>query len=348
MMWQRFLRNIFSHAAEVTWRGLFASLVVYALVSYLFMLWAGEGDLTSSGNRFFYWLIVTASTVGYGDYSPSTTKGEWLVVLWVIPVGIGLFAATIGKVSALIIDRWQAKLNGEITVSQAHHTVIIGFNNNTRNLIEQIRQERGSHHPVVLVATENEVTKNPLPDKIDFVKIDNYTHRDFVNRANISEADDIIIDIEDDNATNVVCLFCGRAARDDADITATVASEDIAQLIEQLSPNINIIPDLGKEVLVKAAIDPGSEEVIRRLIDIRYGQTQFSVAYEGEKNLEARSIANKLRDQFSATLIAYKLTGSSNPTLNPANDVVIEPGARLYYIASQRIKTEELHRCLDS
>ena len=72
----------------------------YIFSCYLLMLVAGEYELIKLEN-FVYWLIVTASTVGYGDLSPTTVLGKVFVSLWVIPLGLSLFAFVLAKAGFL-------------------------------------------------------------------------------------------------------------------------------------------------------------------------------------------------------------------------------------------------------
>ncbi|MCV5755639.1 potassium channel family protein, partial [Escherichia coli] len=72
---------------------------LYVSLSWWLLVLAGETALTDSFANFIYYLMVTASTVGYGDHSPVTDMGKWVVVLFVIPGGLSLFAALLGRVA---------------------------------------------------------------------------------------------------------------------------------------------------------------------------------------------------------------------------------------------------------
>jgi len=60
----------------------------------------GHNQNISSIGDAFWWSIVTATTVGYGDISPSTTEGRLIaIVLMLVGIGfIGVFTATIASV----------------------------------------------------------------------------------------------------------------------------------------------------------------------------------------------------------------------------------------------------------
>ena len=78
-------------------------LMGYAVISYLLLAWAGEAELIRAEN-FFYYLMVSGSTVGYGDYGPSTPLGKLAVSLWVIPAGISMFALILTRIGFYLTE----------------------------------------------------------------------------------------------------------------------------------------------------------------------------------------------------------------------------------------------------
>lgn len=97
-----------SHLFKLSNRSLLIFSGLYVSLSWWLLVLAGETALTDSFANFIYYLMVTASTVGYGDHSPVTDLGKWVVVLFVIPGGLSLFAALLGRVAGAAMDYWRA------------------------------------------------------------------------------------------------------------------------------------------------------------------------------------------------------------------------------------------------
>lgn len=77
-------------------------LISYALLSWLGLSYANEPQLTDNLSSFFYYIVTTSSTVGYGDLSPTTDYGRLFSALFIIPCGVGLFALSVGRAAVFL------------------------------------------------------------------------------------------------------------------------------------------------------------------------------------------------------------------------------------------------------
>ena len=84
--WTHIRKLMLRYFSESRWYTIVTITFIYGLLAWLMLSAAGEEALTSHAD-FFYWMAVTASTVGYGDLSPVTPAGKIIVSLYVIPVG---------------------------------------------------------------------------------------------------------------------------------------------------------------------------------------------------------------------------------------------------------------------
>jgi len=328
-------------AAFVLPANLFASLAVllfYLVSSYGLLLWAGEDALVSAGN-FLYWIMVTASTVGYGDLSPATTMGKYVVSFWVIPLGLSLFALTITKVGMSLSDYLLKSRKGLNVLNNEQHCVIIGWNGSrTLRLIELLRAKTNAEKSNIVLCVD-EPMENPLPSLIDFVTVESFSHSESMSRTNLARAKTIIIDTPLDDVTLTTALFC-RKMSPDSHKTAYFQDEQVGELLLEHCPNIEIIPSVSVEMLAKSTIDPGSSLLHKQLLDATDGMTQYSIVYPQQQSCDFGSLFTDFKHKHSATLIGIKTVDKAHIDLNPALESLVNADDVLYYIAEKRLMND--------
>ncbi|UZE97350.1 potassium channel family protein [Alkalimarinus alittae] len=328
---------IFTHFLELKWQGLALSVFFYVCISYLLLHLAGEDALTSFPD-FPYWLIITASTVGYGDLSPSTTLGKLTVSIFVVPFGLSLFALFIGRVAAYASFQWRKGVKGLKNLDYSNHILVIGWNEKrTIHLIKLLlREQSGAEEERKIALCTKADIENPLPNDIGFVKVESYSDNEHMQRAGIDSASSIIIDTPEDDITMTTALFC-NSRNPNAHMIAYFQDDHLSQLLKVHCPNIECAPSVDVELIVKAAMYPGSSELHHDLLNVEDGMTQYAITYpKSSQSVSIRDIFIAFKEKHDATIIAIAETGSK-PELNPSFNKTLHGGATIYYIADERI-----------
>ena len=107
----RLAKLLYVRVVGLTWDIVFFMTAFHFAVSWI-LIDSVSGENISSGDIFWYFYITTATTVGYGDYSPTTEAGRLITVLWIMPGGIALFTTVIAKVIQFISNRWRKGMRG--------------------------------------------------------------------------------------------------------------------------------------------------------------------------------------------------------------------------------------------
>lgn len=317
-------------------------LLCYVLISYGLLFYAGEKDLVSSEN-FFYWLIVTSSTVGYGDLSPTTPMGKLAVSLWVIPVGLSLFALLLTRAGFYLSALTLMGKKGFRMIRIENHCVIIGWNAaRTLRLIDLLLSRAGAEREQIVLCVTEEM-ENPMPGQIDFVHAESFSHHDSMARASLASASRVIIDTPLDDVTLTTALYCDKVSPN-SHKTAYFQDDDVGDLLHSHCPNIEIIPSVSVEMLARSSMDPGSALLHKQLLDNTYGMTQYSLAYEGSGALRFEHVFMHFKTKLDATVIGVKRNDSEFIDLNPGMGSEVNPGDFLYYIAASRVDSS---RCFD-
>ncbi|KHD24863.1 potassium channel protein [Vibrio caribbeanicus] len=323
-----------SHVFHLSNRNLIILSLVYVALSWVMLKLAGEQALTQDIATFVYYLMVTASTVGYGDLSPSSNLGKWIVVLFVIPGGLSLFAALLGRVASGAIEYWRAGILGKRRVRVENHILLLGWNNaRTIHLIRMLQHEEEGKRPIVLCSRSD--IENPLPGEIQFVKVTSYTDSQQMEMAHVEGASCIIVDNLEDDITLSASLYCANI-NPDAHLLAYFKDEALGHLLSQHCPKAECIPAVGAEMLAKAAVDPGSSALHQELLASTRGMTQYSTIYpQDQSTAKVEEVFSFIKKHYQATLIAFDV--GQGIELNPDLDRSIPAGSKLFYIADERI-----------
>lgn len=335
------LRKIFlRHFSQMRWHTIVLALFIYGLSSWALLYWAGETSLKNPTD-FIYWMVVTGSTVGYGDFSPATEAGKYVVALYVIPVGLSIFAFVLGRAAAWVSGHWQKRAKGLRAVDLDNHILLIGWNGErTMHLLKLLMRERElaqEQQPIVLCVKVD--MDNPLPDQIEFVKVSSFNKDEDMDKASVADAAVIIVDNPLDDLTMTTALYASHR-NPDSHILAYFQDESLVKLLTQHCPNVECMPSVAVEMLAKSAFDPGSSSLHFDLLSVEEGQAQFSVKVpEQAPPLKADIVFIQFKKKHNATVIG--MAKHSTPgaiELNPALETAISPGDKIYYIADKRIK----------
>ena len=327
------------HFIEMRWQGVLLAIVTYIVSSWFFLHLSGEEAITDQIN-FFYWLIVTASTVGYGDLSPTSTAGKYVTVLYIIPIGLGLFALTVGRIAGFMSYQWRKGVKGLKKLNVEEHILIVGWDEKrSPHLIKLLMREQAmSSEPKKIVLAVVDDMVNPLPEEVGFIKARSFNDDECMDRACIEQASCIIVDNPSDSITMTAALYA-YSRNPKAHIIAYFQDENLGQLLKTHCPTVEYTPSVSVEMLAKAAMDPGSSILHHQLLNVEDGMTQYSVIYpEGETESKISAMFNVFKQHYDAILIGISEVGEQSININPSFDYVVKPGSKLFYIADERIE----------
>ncbi|PMJ89802.1 ion channel [Vibrio sp. 10N.261.55.A7] len=334
-LWLHLRKWLNASLFKINNRNLVILLLLYVVVSWLLFIIAGEHALTESFTTFIYYLMVTASTVGYGDLSPQSDMGKWAVVLFIIPGGLSLFAALLGRAAGSAIEYWRAGILGKRRMRVENHILLLGWNGQrTMHLIRMLQHEEHGKRPIILCSRSD--IENPLPGEIGFVRVTSYTDALEMKKVNLDKASCIIVDNLEDDVTLSAALYSANT-NPQAHLLAYFKDEALSDLLSQHCPNAECIPAVGAEMLAKAAVDPGSSVLHQELLASTRGMTQYSTHYPKDKDeTKVSEVFSFMKKNHDATLIAMDI--GNGIELNPQLERDIPAGAQLFYIADERIE----------
>ena len=204
---------------------LVGSVVGNALTFYYFDRGA-HPDLTVPDA--FWYSVISITTIGYGDFSATTTGARIGTAIFIVVLGLSAFTAAIGLGVDWVLERHDRERAGMGRVVVRNHVLIVNFPNErrVRQIVEEFLRDAG-HRDDELVVVTDQIDSMPFQEpNVSFVRggpLEEETYR----RANAKEARQAIV------------LSTGY---DDPNSDSVVAS--IASILEHLNPRISTVAEV--------------------------------------------------------------------------------------------------------
>jgi voltage-gated potassium channel len=283
-----------------------------------------------------WWAIITASTVGYGDFYPVSTLGRITGILLLL-IGTGFLSSYFIHLSAATVTKQNAYVEGRVGYKGNGHLIIIGWNERSRSIIKSLIEANLS---VILV--DDSLGSNPIKDdNVHFIR----------GRAN---KDETLLNAGIQTARKVIITSDQNLDELHADMNTILAllaikglNPDIRCIAEiQTSEQINNARRAGADELIPANAltsavllnSIASAEVVSPLLDLLGELNGKRLAYiEAEpavidKNFQdASSYLLKERN-----LILIGLKKGDDITVNPQNNIQIKYDDQLLIISNNQ------------
>ncbi len=332
------LKTLYSHLARLSWDALLILAALHVLVAYFVLRVFESGEITE-GVAFWYYYVATSTTIGYGDITPKTSGGRIFATLWIMPGGIMLFTVSIAKFLQFVSNRWRKRMRGEADYSELKgHVIILGWQGlRTQQMIKEIVADAGAGGREIVLCTTKEI-ENPMPEVVKFIRDKALSDAAMHRRAGSAGAAVIITLGHDDNDTLAASLAAASLSKR-AHIVAHFEQQSFADLLTAHCPRAEVMVSLSVELMVRAALDPGSSLVHRDLLSVVGGQNQFSLRVPAEATPTSYGhLMMMLKEVHNVTLIALADDAYGN-SLHPnaSMNAQVIPGAVLYYIAARRL-----------
>ncbi len=292
-----------------------------------------------------WWSVVTLTTVGYGDISPTTAGGRIVAVVLMF-FGIGLLGMLSGKLATIMISKRIRENKGMGTTNLQDHTILCEWNHRSRAVLKEMRAVPETENtPIVLIA---DIDEKPVDDANLFF-VGGAVNEETLQKANLEKAATIII-LGDDNLE--------PTARDAKVVLTTLTIEtlcpqvySVVELVDQSNEQhcrranadeIIIGSELSSHLLASAARDHGISTVVSELLSSRYGNDLFLVSLP--EKLIGKTFLDGLvtmKKEEQATLLGIQKGTKGELITNPEAQHLLARGDYLIIISQKRPHIKE-------
>jgi len=218
-------------------------------------------------NKAVYMSVVTMSTVGFGDFTPTTPEAR-LFIVSIILLSITVFSAAVGAtlLPAVIQKIEQITSGRHSRLTRKDHYIIVGFSTLSSNTFRELVNRK---KPVTVILREKP-TSTQFPDMDIDIVIGDGSDLETLRKAGAEQAKAILALLNDDSE-NAFVVLAAKELNVKARTVAAVNDSKNLNRIRRVHPDMIIAPQvLGGELLTSMLT--GERIDLENLMDRILGQ----------------------------------------------------------------------------
>jgi len=316
-------------------------LLVYLII--LYVLYVVETSHPGSNINSFvsaiWYSIVTLTTVGYGDYYPVTGAGRLISLIFILG-SMGILGYLISQLNYKIQKYMEAKKYGFGGIKTKGHTIIFGLNKFSAQVMDEII----SVGKQIVIVCNDKSELDILYDKyhnqknlfLFYCEYDNYDH---LNKINIETAECIYVSFLDDSESLVHILNIQSKFKNNK-IIVNLNKPFLKETFRNAGVLFSISQEeIASKLIASYIFEPHAAEITEDLMASTDAQGKVDI--QEYAIVEGNPFINKtyqesfllLKQKYNSVLLGLYKKTSKTLFKNPENDMEIELGDRLIFLA---------------
>jgi len=260
--------------------GLGIAIFLFALMLGILAVERGTNRNLASLFDALWYVLVTITTIGYGDITPTTVPGR-LIAMIIMIGGIVVFGTVSGKIASMLFEHQQRKDRGLLTMNRKKgHFIICGWQEGMDEILDGILGANLDLYPsdIVLVNSAPQESLEAILHArrfqgINFVSGD-FSEEETLTRANVLEARRILIlsdysrqfsAMERDSRTVLAVLLVKKLNRA-LYVTAELLDEHFRKHLEsEHCDEIILTRTYEQRLVISASTGTGMSHVLEKL-----------------------------------------------------------------------------------
>jgi len=282
--WRNFSKLILKNRIAI-------QLLKYALIIFLVIFLGALGvlliEFRGEGYNFydaFWWALVTFTTVGFGDLYPITFWGRFIAMI-VILLSLVLLAIFTAFIASSFIDVKLKERRGLSDIKEKKHILICGWNNSSKRILEFLNKMNPKNIPTVVLVNElaeselSAIQNNYSNLNLKFIRGD-FTNRNILNKANVKEANHIIL-LYDESKPNsvpsdertIIAAHNIAYLKTRGKISVQLKEEKYSSTLQRdRIRNVVIYDDVGGDILANSTLNPAVPDFIQETLKYADGK----------------------------------------------------------------------------
>jgi voltage-gated potassium channel len=281
-----------------------------------------------------WWALVTASTVGYGDLVPQSTKGRLLTFILIL-LGGGFVTFYMAKLASTAVESQSHFIQGTLAFKKKNHLIIVGWNQRAREIIGHLNQ-LSTGLSVVLI--DETVKNHPADRPVHFIK-GNASQDRILELANAKEAAMILItadqhlDEKQADMKSILTLLAVKGINPNIySIVEVLTSEQLNNCQRAGADEIIETTSLASLVMMNSLFSRGISSTLFDILNYLEGNKLHYVDVKDKQNYDSFQEASAALVKKNIILLGVKR--GEQLYINPSPSLKIEEGDEYIVISN--------------
>lgn len=304
-------------------------VAVVILLNYL-LVYVESKDPDSSIKTFsgaLWYMVITLTTVGYGDLYPTTPVGKMIGYVFVFG-SLGVLGYLISTLSSKYHTMMEEKKLGFRGTQFQGHVIFIGWNDFSRMVAEEIYHTSKKIAIVTHDKDEIDLIYSQFGKENTFVLFADYNNLDSLEKANVSEASAVFISIPDD-AQVLLYVLDFKTKFPNPQIVVSIENSKLKNTFKEAGVTYAVARnEIASKMVASYMFEPDVANLNNDLISSSRGMVDYDMqeyrvleknAYAGKNYLD---VFIDMKKTHNAVLVGLsrKTNGSWTLMTNPPED----------------------------
>jgi voltage-gated potassium channel len=322
-------------------------LLSLALLNYFLLLAESahaESDIQSYSDTVWY-MIVTLTSVGYGDLVPVTTLGRVVGYVYIL-ASLVILGVLISSIASNIMNMIEERKLGFMGTHFENHIVCIGWNDFSRMVVDEVIQAERQVAIVTQNRDEVDLIYDQYGKKDVFVLFTDYHNYESIGKTNPNAASEVFLGFQDDTES-LIYIINFKKMYSNPNMVVAIRNHKLREtFIAAGAKHVVARNEIASKLVASYVFEP---EVATLNIDLMssavsdddFDNQQYIILNENPYcNTSYLDTFHDMKDKYNVVLlgISKKQTDSYQLLINPGGDIMVEEGDYLIMMVSGKTK----------
>lgn len=320
---------------------LLTAILAYGATGFMYFELPANPSLTWSDS--IWYAIVTVTTVGYGDFSPASFGGRFLVATPMMFFGIGLLGYVLSLAASALIEQKSKEAHGMGQFDFTEHLVICNFPNLgvVEHVLRELTADAAFERSRGIILIDSDLIELPpelAKRDMHFVRGDP-SRDETLQRANIDEARHAIVlskrpnDANSDMQNIAIVLAIEARSPDVHTVSQCIDPANQELLRKAKCDRVVCTSRFDAHFIATELLNPGVQDVVDDLTSAQNGEQIYITPYSGQP-CRVQELSAKCRN---AGHLLIGVRRGHKVELNPSTDLEVSTNDSAVTIGTKRL-----------